>query len=425
MQSNDSQDISKLIDHLFRRDAGRITSILTGIFGIENFDLVEDIVQDTIVKALHQWPYSGIPGNPSGWLLTAARNRAIDLLRQRRVREKYSDQISLMLSSEYSLSGKVNEFFSENEINNGQLRMIFTCCHPDLPGESQVALALKHLCGFSVKEIAKAFLTNEDTITKRLSRAKEKFSIGKVKFEIPTGNELESRLANVLSTIYLLFNEGYNSATSDRLVREELMDEAIWLTGFLLEQKITALPEVHALLSLMLFHYARAPARIDDKGNILLIKEQDRNLWDKKMISKAEEHLNLAAKGNKITEYHLEAGIAYFYTQTDFDKIEWEKILHLYNVLYDMNKSAIVGLNRIIVVAQLEGAKKALAELDKLPGKDELKNYHLYYSTLGELYYLNNQKKEAAESYRKAEQLTTSEAEKKLLMKKISLVKGI
>ena len=303
--------------------------------------------------------------------------------------------------------------------------MIFTCCHPDLPGESQVALALKHLCGFSVKEIAKAFLTNEDTITKRLSRAKEKFSIGKVKFEIPTGNELESRLANVLSTIYLLFNEGYNSATSDRLVREELMDEAIWLTGFLLEQKITALPEVHALLSLMLFHYARAPARIDDKGNILLIKEQDRNLWDKKMISKAEEHLNLAAKGNKITEYHLEAGIAYFYTQTDFDKIEWEKILHLYNVLYDMNKSAIVGLNRIIVVAQLEGAKKALAELDKLPGKDELKNYHLYYSTLGELYYLNNQKKEAAESYRKAEQLTTSEAEKKLLMKKISLVKGI
>ena len=425
MQSNDSQDISKLIDHLFRRDAGRITSILTGIFGIENFDLVEDIVQDTIVKALHQWPYSGIPGNPSGWLLTAARNRAIDLLRQRRVREKYSDQISLMLSSEYSLSGKVNEFFSENEINNGQLRMIFTCCHPDLPGESQVALALKHLCGFSVKEIAKAFLTNEDTITKRLSRAKEKFSIGKVKFEIPTGNELESRLANVLSTIYLLFNEGYNSATSDRLVREELMDEAIWLTGFLLEQKITALPEVHALLSLMLFHYARAPARIDDKGNILLIKEQDRSLWDKKMISKAEEHLNLAAKGNKITEYHLEAGIAYFYTQTDFDKIEWEKILHLYNVLYDMNKSAIVGLNRIIVVAQLEGAKKALAELDKLPGKDELKNYHLYYSTLGELYYLNNQKKEAAESYRKAEQLTTSEAEKKLLMKKISLVKGI
>lgn len=422
MQNDNSNNFSKLIDNLFRRDSGKITSILTSVFGIENFDLVEDVVQDTILKALRQWPYSGIPDNPTGWLLKSAKNRTIDILRQRKIREKYSDRISSMLASEYSLSGKINEFFSENEIRNGQLRMIFTCCHPDLPGESQVALALKYLCGFSVKEIAKAFLTNEETITKRLSRAKEKLSSGRVKFEIPAGNELEVRLGNVLSTLYLLFNEGYNSASSDRIIKEELMDEAVWLTEFLLDQKITSLPEVHALLSLMLFHYSRTPARIDDNGNILLIKEQDRKLWDNKMIRKAKEHLNLSASGGKITEYHLEAGIAYFYTTSDFDKIEWGKILNLYNLLYDMNKSVIIGLNRVIVIAQLEGAEKGLTEISKLTDKDKLENYHLYYSTLGELYFQNNQKELAAESYLKALSLTLSEAERKLLMKKLNIV---
>ena len=429
MQSPKKDKSSEIVEHLFRREAGRITSVLTRIFGIENIELAEDVVQDTILKALQQWPYSGIPDNPSAWLFRSAKNKAIDILRRKRLNNKYSEEISTLFESEWKLVGQIDEFFSENEIIDDQLRMIFTCCHPKLPPESQIALALKNLCGFSIKEVAKAFLTNEATINKRLSRAKDKIRSGTIKFEIPAGIELERRIKNVLSTLYLLFNEGYNSSKQDILIREDLIKESIHLAELLIEHPITEnnyRSEIYALLALMYLHYARTPARIDDSGNILLLKDQDRNLWDRKLIAKGMKYLEKSASGDKLSEYHLQAGISYFYaTAENFEKIEWGKILNLYNLLYKMNGSAIVGLNRAIVVSQLLGAETAIDEIKKLANKssgERLENYYLYHSTLGELHFQTGNYSEAKTCFEKAIRMTSSEIEKKLLHGKLGKI---
>jgi len=420
--ASEKQEYQTLIDNLFRREAGKITSVLTKIFGVKNIELVEDVVQDTLLKALQQWPYTGIPENPAAWLYQSSKNRAIDLLRQSNLKEKYSFEISGLFKTEWSRSYSMNEFFSKNEIKDGQLRMIFTCCHPHLPGETQVALALKHLCGFSVKEISRAFLTNEETIAKRLTRAKIKLNSGTIAFEIPTGREAGKRLANVLSTLYLLFNEGYNSS-GNKLIRDELMREAIYLTGLITEHPVTAKPEAHALLSLMLFHTARTPARLDEDGSINLLEEQDRTLWDKMMIKQAVHHLELSAAGDKVSEYHLEAGIAHYYTVAEsYDKTDWKKILNLYDVLYKRNPSYIIGLNRAVVISNIRGADEGLNEILKLTEQDKLNNYYLYHSVIGELYLKNNQSEKAKLNFTKALQLTESEAEKKLLNRKLNLI---
>jgi len=423
MHSSDKDKSSQIVEHLFRREAGRMTSVLTRVFGIENIELAEDVVQDTLLKALQQWPFTGIPDNPSAWLFKTAKNKAIDELRHNRLNKKYSEEISELFNSEWTLTGVIKEFFSENEIKDDQLRMIFTCCHPDSPPESQIALSLKNLCGFSIKEIAKAFLTNEITITKRLSRAKDKIKEGSIKFEIPAGSELEKRIKNVQSTLYLLFNEGYNSGKQDILIRTDLINEAIRLAELLIEHPITEIgnyrAEIYALLALMYFHYARNPARTDDNGNILLLKNQDWNLWDKKLIVKGIEYLERSATGNKLSEYHLQAGISYFYvTAENFEKIEWGKILNLYNLLYEMNSSAIIGLNRAIVISQMNGAEAAIDEIKNLPF-EQLENYYLYYSTLGELYLQTGNLPEAKKYFEKAIQMTNSEPEKKLLRTKL------
>jgi len=423
MHSSDKDKSSQIVEHLFRREAGRMTSVLTRVFGIENIELAEDVVQDTLLKALQQWPFTGIPDNPSAWLFKSAKNKAIDELRHNRLNKKYSEEISELFNSEWTLTGVIKEFFSENEIKDDQLRMIFTCCHPDLPPESQIALSLKNLCGFSIKEIAKAFLTNEITISKRLSRAKDKIKEGSIKFEIPAGSELEKRIKNVQSTLYLLFNEGYNSGKQDILIRTDLINEAIRLAELLIEHPITEIgnyrAEIYALLALMYFHYARTPARTDDNGNILLLKNQDWNLWDKKLIVKGIEYLERSATGNKLSEYHLQAGISYFYvTAENFEKIEWGKILNLYNLLYEMNSSAIIGLNRAIVISQMNGAEAAIDEIKNLPF-EQLENYYLYYSTLGELYLQTGNLPEAKKYFEKAIQMTDSEPEKKLLRTKL------
>jgi len=419
----DNQDYKKVIDNLFRREAGKITSVLTKIFGVKNLGLAEDVVQDTLLKALQQWPYSGIPENPAAWLYQSSKNRALDIIRKSNLTQKYSSEISELFKSEWKLNQSVEEYFSENEIKDGQLRMMFTCCHPVLQGEAQVALALKILCGFSVKEIANAFLTNEETIAKRLTRAKLKFNSGTIKFEIPAGWEIEQRLANVLSTLYLLFNEGYNSSGSNRIIRGELMNEAIYLTELLVNHPQTDKPEVHALLSLMLFHAARTPSRIDSKGELKVLKEQDRTLWNKTMIQKAIEYLKLSATGDKVSEYHLEAGIANYYTIAEnYETTDWQNILNLYNVLYHRNPSYIIGLNRAVVITNLQGTEAGLSEINKLPEQEKLDSYYLYHSVLGELYLRNNQSEKARSSFNKALILTESDAERDLLKRKISLI---
>lgn len=389
------------IDNLFRREAGKITAVLTRVFGINNLELVEDVVQDTLLKALQQWPLGGIPENPEAWIYKAARNKAVDILRKEKLKDKYSSDLSYLYKSEWTLSKTISEVFSENEIKDDQLRMIFTCCHPAVPVESQVALALKTLCGFGIKEIAKAFLLNEETIAKRITRAKAVLRNDNVRFQIPAGDELKERLSIVLSTLYLLFNEGYNSMDEETLIREDLIAEAIRLTLLLCDHKLTDTPAVHALLSLMLFHTARIPARSDNLGNIFLLEEQDRRLWNRSIINEGIRHMGLSAEGDEVTEYHLEAGIAYFYTTAEsFEKTEWEKILRIYDLMYEMNNSPVVGLNRAIVFAQVHGPIAGIEEIKKLED-NTLDKYYLYHSALGEMYSRESNYLQAEEHLRK------------------------
>src|SRR5947209_19765376 len=285
-----------------------MVAILTRIFGLEHLSLAEDVVQEALGRALQTWPFYGVPANPSAWLMRTARNLALDVVRREKVfREKQGEIIHLIDRPSLAPDAQV---FSEHEISDDRLSMMFVCCHPVIPPDAQLALALKTLCGFSVAEISHAFLTTEVAIAKRLTRAKQKIQEAQVPFEIPVGDELTRRLDSVLQSLYLLFNEGYKASSGENLVREELCQEAIRLTELLAQHRAGNQPKTHALLALMLLNDARIPIRQDDKGNLLRLEEQDRSLWEQAMIARGMFHLRESATGAEISEYHLQAGIA-------------------------------------------------------------------------------------------------------------------
>ena len=280
-------NVSQIVDNLFRHDSGRLVSVLTRVFGAENIELAEDVVQDSLVEALNQWTYKGIPENPSGWLFTVAKNKALNIISRERNRKKYTSDVAHFLDSEWTVQPALNHIFSEQQILDDQLRMMFTCCHPSISSDSQVALTLKTLCGFSILEIAKAFLTTEENINKRLVRARQKIRDDKIAFEVPEGMYLETRLAAVLETIYLLFNEGYSASTGNDLIRFELCGEAIRLAGIIAEhQAIQNKSNVYAVLALMYLNASRFKARTSDRGDILTLAEQDRSQWDLNLMQK-------------------------------------------------------------------------------------------------------------------------------------------
>src|SRR6266567_449963 len=280
----ESAGVSRLVEHLFRHEAGKMVATLTRIFGIERWNLAEDVVQESLSRALQTWPYRGVPENPSAWIMRASRNLALDVIRRENIFRAKEAEITRSIERGGSPSETV--IFSEQEIADDRLRMMFVCCHPVIPPEAQVALALKTLCGFSVTEISRAFLTTEAAIAKRVTRAKQKIQEAQVPFEIPVGDELARRLESVLQSLYLLFNEGYKASGGDKLVREELCHEAIRLTELLAQHRAGNQPKTHALLALMLLNAARTPAREDDQGNLLRLKEQDRRRWDQPMIER-------------------------------------------------------------------------------------------------------------------------------------------
>jgi len=417
----ESAPIQQTIDHLFRHESGKLVAVLTKIFGPHNLDLAEDVVQDTLLKALHNWKLNGIPENPSGWLFTAAKNKAIDVIRKEKRQQRFAGEQAYLLKSEYTLAPTVHEWMSEFSIQDDQLRMIFTCCHPSLAPESQVALVLKTLCGFSVNEIAKAFITSADTIEKRLYRARQQFREEKILFEIPAGQQLSSRLENVLTAIYLLFNEGYNSTQHEKLVRKDLLEESIRLCELLLPNPLTAQPSVYALLAMMCFHHSRSWARINEKGEILLLKNQDRNLWDREWIRKGHRYIEQSATGDQLTPYHLEAAIACEHTRArSYETTNWKDILRYYDLLYQFRPNPVVALNRAVVLSELEGPQAGINAIENIPGLDSLKNYYLLYAIQGELHLRNGNKAMAAEYFRKASQLTSSMQEKKLMLDKMN-----
>lgn len=420
MQS--SQTVQQTIDHLFRQESGKMVAVLSRLLGLQNLETAHDIVQDTLVQAMGTWSYNTIPDNPSAWLYRVAKNKAIDFLRREKKFRELGPQYVYMLQSEWTLSPTIHQLFLENEIQDSQLRMMFACCHPSIPDESQIALTLKTLCGLSVNEIAKAFLTTDESVAKRIYRAKEKIKAEQIELDVPSDSQLSLRIDAVLKSLYLLFNEGYNSSNHDHLIREDLCAEAMRLCHLLTQHSLTAFPRSKALMALMYFQSSRIHARLDDKANIILLKNQDRSKWNQSLIQKGLDYLDAAAEPFEVSAYHLEAAIASIHAASpSFEKTDWRSIYHLYELLYQLQPNPIVAMNKAIASAYAISKEHALEELHKI---NWLEKHHLYFASLGELYLDMSQPVKAKEYFEKAIRLTDSFSEKQLLAEKIGHCKN-
>ena len=417
-----TKEVNVLADHLFRHEYGKLVSTLTGIFGAEHLQLAEDVVQDSLVEAISHWSYEGVPDNPAAWLFRVAKNKAINIVK----REKYEKQYVSDMASASQHAWTEPHVMSEQQILDDQLRMIFTCCHPSISADSQIALALKTLCGFSISEIARAFLTTEEALNKRLVRARQKIREARIPFEVPRRTELDARVKVVLETIYLLFNEGYSASEGNDVIRHDLCEEAIRLAEIMERHPaIDDKSDVYALLALMQLNASRFNARQDKEGNLLTLAEQDRSLWNKELIANGLWNLKRSIDGTHVSAYHVLATIsAHHSTAPDIETTDWNSIVLLYDSLLQLDNSPLVLLNRAIAKSKVAGAGPALAELDSLHDNVVLKDYHLYYSTKAELSIQLGQYSDALESLEKAVRLATLDAEKKLIRKRIEFCRG-
>ncbi|MVM32770.1 sigma-70 family RNA polymerase sigma factor [Spirosoma sp. HMF4905] len=417
MSSEPPSESNQLVAHLFRHEAGRIASVLTCMLGFDRLDLAEDIVQDTMVQALQSWRFQGIPDNPSAWLYRVAQNKALDVVRRESRFRQISADVEYIRQQE-TTELMSNAYFFDDDITDSQLRMLFAICHPAIGVESQMAMCLKILCGLSVREIAAAFLTTDETISKRIYRAKEKIRQESIQLEVPIGPHLASRLDSVLKSIYLLFSEGYNSSHPDQLIRQDLCEEAMRLCLLLAQTPPTQQPAVDALLALMCFQSARFDARTDDTGGIILLADQDRSRWNQELIRKGHLYLNRSAEGSTPSEYHLEAGIAMQHCiASSYDTTDWPTVLLYYDLLLARKPSPVVALHRAVAVANVRGPVTAIDEVVNLSGLDTMHHYH---AILGDLYEKNGQPEPARIHYRRAIQLTASMAEKELIERKLN-----
>ena len=412
--------VTDVVEHFFRHEAAKMTSTLTRIFGLEHLNRAEDVVQETLIRALQTWPYYGIPKNPSAWMTQVAKNLALDLIRRDKIFRNKENEIAHLME-QISADGESTDTEARPDgIADDRLRMMFTCCHPCIPPEMQVALALKTLCGFNPAEIARAFLTSEAAIAKRLTRAKQKIHQEHIQFEIPAGQELTRRLDSVWQTLYLLFNEGYKASAGEHLIRAELCHEAIHLTTLLAEHPAGNEPQTHALLALMLLNGARLPARLDSEGNILRLEEQNRTHWDQSMIARGLYHLMQSTAADHVSDYHLQAAIAACHCAAkDYGSTDWRRILSLYDRLVEMDDSPIVSLNRAVAVANVHGARAGLEAVQAIGDLKQLNGYHLLYAVLGEFEADLNHRETALQYFRKALELTTLKSEQLFLTKRI------
>ena len=409
--------VDTLVDHLFRNEAGRITALLVRIFGLKQIEIAEDIVQETLIDALNQWSVGEIPANPSGWLLQVAKHKTINLLKREQRVHAYEHR----QRAERRVAGSSwDDLFREERIADSQLRMIFVCCHPALPAESQIALALKTLCGFSVPEIAHALLTTVSNINKRLYRAKQKFRTEKIAFDLPPTDQLTDRLEGVYLALYLLFNEGYNASHHDKLIREDVCVEAIRLAA-LVADCYPDQPSIYALLALMYLHGARFDARLDKKGGIVIFEDQDRSQWDRDMIRTGLHYLQKSASGHELSAYHLEAGIAAEHCLAgSIETTDWHSIYRQYQLLYAKKPGPVVALNMAIISSKIEGIDKSIEKLIELEESGTLDQYYLLAATLGHFYAEKSTYENALAYYRKALVLTNSPAETRFLEAKIA-----
>ncbi|MBI4907417.1 MAG: sigma-70 family RNA polymerase sigma factor [Acidobacteria bacterium] len=403
-------EVGLLLDHLFRRESGRMVATLTAIFGSRHLEMAEEVVQDALIRALQLWPFQGVPDNPRAWLIRVARRFALDRLRR-----------------EASLAGKVAEL--ERRMPSGhdvtepveeQLALMFLCCHPALPPVSRLALTLKVAAGFSAGEIARAFLANEETIAQRIVRAKRQIREQGLQMTMPDGVELRERLDSVLEALYLMFNEGYSASGGDTLLRAELCEEAVYLTSLLTAQSVTELPRVHALLALELFLAARCEARTDASGDLLILEEQDRKLWDRSLISRAYYHLDRSTADEELTAYHLQALIAAEHAAAaSLESTNWPHIVWLYDQLLRIRPSKVVELNRAVAVSYRDGAQAGMDAFASIDPDAALAGYALWHAVQARLLERLGQRDAAAECYRRALGCRLNGPERRLLERRL------
>ena len=402
---------TELIPHLFRTEYRKIVAVLGRRFGFGQIEIAEDITSDTFLTATHTWGLSGVPKNPTAWLYSVAKNKAVNYLQHNAV---FENKIAAELANNSDLFVDKEIDLSPQNIADSQLQMMFAICQPCIPVEAQIGLSLRILCGFGIDEIADAFLTNKETINKRLFRAKEKLRQQNTTIELPKPHQIDERLTTVLTTIYLLFNEGYYSVSKNTTLRKDLCLEAMRLCTMLIENQTTNKPQVNALLALMCFHASRFDARFDKNGTAILYEDQDTDLWNTDLISKGAYFLSRASSGDQLSKYHLEAGIAYWNTQKADTSEKWENILQLYNRLLQIEYSPVAALNRTYALSKANGKQQAIAEAEKLA----LTNNQFYFALLGELYIdIDNIK--AKQNFEKALSIAKTDTDKQAIQKKI------
>ncbi len=401
-----------LIPHLFRTEYRKIVSVLCSRFGFAQIETAEDIASDTFLTATQSWGLEGVPAHPVAWLYQVAKNKALNHLQRSNT---FKQKIVPELKTEPSVGGGDDIDLSPKNIADSQLQMMFAICNPLIPAEAQIGLALRILCGFGIDEIAEAFLSNKETINKRLFRAKEKLREARIQIAVPNSREIGGRLAMVLHTVYLLFSEGYYSTNHNIKLRKDLCFEAMRLCTLLVENEGTDLPETNALMALMCFHASRFEARQNRQGDLILYDEQDEAKWNRDLMAKGAYFLSRSAHGSHASRYHLEAGIAYWSTQKEESGEKWENILQLYNQLLLVEYSPAAALNRSYALAKARGYAVAITEAEKL----QLNGNPFYELLLGELYTQNDAQK-AKRHLEKALALAKTEPEREVIRHKIS-----
>ena len=406
-----------LVASLFRHEAGRLVAALTRLFGPHNLELAEDVVQEALETALQAWKFN-IPDNPSAWLSKVARNRALDVIRHSGIERRYADELQGMLTSEWTLAPTVEQSLAEASGPENLLRLMFTVCQPPLAEETQITLILKFLCGFASSEIAAAFLTNEQTIAKRLQRGRAVLrELGSLEPSPPAAIQ-DPRLDAVLGALYLLFNEGYHGSHPTTQTRAVLCEEAVRLCALLTERGEAGAPKAHALMALMCFHLARLAGRMDEQGIYLPLAHQDRSLWNPVLKERGLFHLNASASGAELSDWHLEAAIASQHTlAASLEQTDWQTIVQLYELLYARNTSPVIAMNRALSRAYAGDVQQALADITSLAHEPALASYPFLWAAQGEIHARAAQAAEARRCYAHAATLARSVAEKQAFLR--------
>lgn len=392
-----------------------MVSALTRVFGMHNLALAEDVVQDALCRALEVWKYRGVPDNPSAWLMTAAKNRALDVLRRERTARTFAPEVARLLEDEETAVPSLDDLWSPEALRDDELRMMFSCCHPRLPEEVQVALVLNVLCGFGVREIASAFLCTSAAMEKRIARGKKVLAATKTLFELGSPLEFPARLASVQHALYLTFNEGYHGA-GVAAVRTELCDEAMRLVALLLDHPPSATPATHALGALMCLHAARLPARLDDAGDLIPLRDQNRARWDERLLAEGRRLLDLSATGPELSDYHVEAVIASVHSDTTISEdVRWDRVVSLYDALLTIRYSPVVALQRALAIAERDGPERGLAAIRAIEDAERLGRYPFYFAALGELELRRGELTEATQHFRAALALARNDLERRFL----------